>query len=354
MANLDSNPSKTTKPSLVVPKTFTQASLLELYRKMVLSRTVDERVWTLNRQGKAAIVASAQGHEAARIGSASAMDPDEDLFFTYYRDIAVLISLGMTPREIMLSFLAKDGEPMSGARQFPLHGAYPKLRVINLSNVVGTHIPQAVGAALAAKIRGDKTVVIVYFGDGASSVGDCHEAMNFAAIHKLPVIFFCENNGFAISVPKHMQMAVDSLSSRSEGYGMPGVEIDGTNITSVYETTTEAVKRARNGDGPTLIDAKVERYLPHTSDDDDKRYRDPQQIEESRRHDPLQLLKTQLEFSGLLTKDIEEQFHADAQSMVNDATDFAESAQYPSIVGFYDHLYSNQHQGSGHGNKNSD
>ncbi len=135
---------------------------------------------------------------------------------------------------------------------------------------------------------------------------------------------------------------------------MPGVEIDGTNITSVYETTTEAVKRARDGDGPTLIDAKVERYLPHTSDDDDKRYRDPQQIEESRRHDPLQLLKTQLEFSGLLTKDIEEQFHADAQSMVNDATDFAESAQYPSIVGFYDHLYSNQHQGSGHGNKNSD
>lgn len=354
MANLDRELSKTTNPSLLVPDTLAPADLLELYRKMVLSRTVDERVWTLNRQGKAAIVASAQGHEAAQIGSVSAMDPDEDLFFTYYRDIAVLISLGMTAREVMLSFLAKDGEPMSGARQFPLHGAYSKLRVINLSNVVGTHIPQAVGAALAAKMRRDKTVVIVYFGDGASSVGDCHEAMNFAAIHQLPVIFFCENNGFAISVPRHMQMAVDSLSSRSEGYGMPGVEIDGTDITAVYETTTEAVKRARSGAGPTLIDAKVERYLPHTSDDDDKRYRDIEQIQESRKRDPLKLLKNQLERNGLLTNTIEKQFHADAESIVNDATDFAESAQYPSIVGFYDHLYGNQYQGNEYGNKNTD
>ena len=354
MANSDRKPSKTTDSSLLVPSTLSPANLLELYRTMILSRAVDERVWTLNRQGKAAIVASAQGHEAAQIGSVNAMDPNEDLFFTYYRDIAVLISLGMTPREVMLSFLAKDGEPMSGARQFPLHGAYPKLRVINLSNVVGTHIPQAVGAALAAKMRGDKTVVIVYFGDGASSVGDCHEAMNFAAIHVLPVIFFCENNGFAISVPRHMQMAVDSVASRSEGYGMPGVEIDGTNITAVHETTTEAVRRARSGDGPTLIDAKVERYLPHTSDDDDQRYRDIEQIQESRRHDPLKLLKSQLEEDGLLTTVIEEQFHADAQSIVNDATDFAEAAKYPGTAGFYDHVYANQHQGSGHGNKDSD
>lgn len=346
--------SKSINPSMFIPDRLNTADLLEMYRKMVLSRAVDERVWMLNRQGKAAIVASAQGHEAAQIGSVGAMDPDQDLFFTYYRDLAVMISLGMTPREVMLSFLAKDGEPMSGARQFPLHGAYPRLRVINLSNVVGTQIPQAVGAALAARMRGENTVVIVYFGDGASSVGDCHEAMNFAAIHKLPVIFFCENNGFAISVPRHLQMAVDSLASRSEGYGMPGIEIDGTDLIAVHETTTEAAKRARSGGGPTLIDAKVERYLPHTSDDDDQRYRNVEQIRESRRHDPLKILKSRLEEASLLTKTLEKQFQADAKASVNDATDFAESEQYPDTVGFYDNVYSNQPQGSGHGNKNAD
>ena len=132
-----------------------------------------------------------------------------------------MLSLGLSPAEVMLGFLAKEGEPLSGARQFPGHGADPARRVYNLSNVVGTSIPQAVGAALACKMRGEDTVVISYFGDGASSQGDCHEAMNFAAVHKLPVIFFCENNKYAISVPLDKQMAVDSVASRASGYGMP-------------------------------------------------------------------------------------------------------------------------------------
>ena len=176
-------------------------SLLEIYRQMVLCRAMDERVWLLNRQGKAAIVASSQGHEAAQIGSVWALRNGHDQFYTYYRDLAVLIGLGVTPQKIMLGFLAKAGEPFSGARQFPTHGAYPGRKIVNLSNVVGTQIPQAVGAALATKMRGEDVVTIVYFGDGASSQGDCHEGMNFAGIHKLPVIFFCENNKYATSVP---------------------------------------------------------------------------------------------------------------------------------------------------------
>ena len=171
----------------------------------------------------------------------------------------------------MLGFTARAGEPLSGARQFPAHGAIPELGIFNLSNVVATQIPQAVGAALSFKMRGEDAVVIVYFGDGASSVGDCHEGMNFAAIHSLPVVFFCENNKYAISVPLAKQMAVDSVAGRAEGYGMPGIAIDGSDVAAVYEATSEAALRARRGDGPTVVEAMVERYLPHTSDDDDSR-----------------------------------------------------------------------------------
>ena len=310
-----------------------------MYRQMLLCRTLDERVWMLNRQGKAAIVASAQGHEAAQISSVHALRPGCDLFYTYYRDLAVLLALGMTPAEVMLGFLAKDGERMSGARQFPLHGAYPDLGVVNLSNVVGTQVPQAVGAALAARMRGEDTVVIVYFGDGASSVGDCHEAMNFAGVHRLPVIFFCENNGYAISVPKSRQMAVENVAGRAEGYGMPGVIVDGCDVVAIYEATTEAAARARSGRGPTLIEAMVERYLPHTSDDDDRRYREAGEIEAARERDPLRILRDRLLEMGALSEEADEKLRADARREVNEATDFAESASYPGAQSFYDHVY---------------
>ena len=313
--------------------------LVEMYRQMVLCRTLDDRVWMLNRQGKAAIVASAQGHEAGQIGSVHALRAGRDLFYTNYRDLAAVLTLGLTPKEVMLSFLAKDGERMSGARQFPLHGAIPELGLVNLSNVVGTQVPQAVGAALAAKMRGEDTVVIVYFGDGASSVGECHEAMNFAGVHRLPVIFFCENNGYAISVPRSRQMAVDNVASRAAGYGMPGVVVDGCDITAVYEATREAAVRARSGQGPTLVEAMVERYLPHTSDDDDSRYRAAAEIEEARKRDPLKILNERLVELGALSQEADERFYAEAKQEVNDATEFAESAEYPSADGFYDHVF---------------
>ena len=315
------------------------ADLLEMYRQMVLTRTLDERIWMLNRQGKAAIVASSQGHEAGQIGSVWALDKAKDQFYIYYRDLAVMLTLGMTPVEIMAGFLAKSGEPMSGARQFPTHGAYPELGIVNLSNVVGTQIPQAVGVALANKMRGEDGVVITYFGDGASSVGDCHEAMNFAAVHSLPVIFFCENNGYAISVPLSGQMAVDGVAARAAGYGMPGAEVDGCDIIAVHEATRAAADRARAGGGPTLIEARVERYLPHTSDDDDTRYRPREEIAEARKRDPLTIFANQLRQSGLLTDEAEDRFRSDARAAVNQATDEVESAPYPGVEDFYKRVY---------------
>lgn len=316
------------------------SDLLGMYRNMVLSRTLDERIWALNRQGKAAIVASSQGHEAAQIGSVYALEKGKDLFYIYYRDLAVMVTLGMTPKEIMLGFTAKEGEPLSAARQFPTHGAYPELGIINLSNVVATQLPQAVGAALASRMKGEDSVTIVYFGDGASSAGDTHEAMNFAAIHKLPVIFFCENNKYATSIPQHKQMAVESLASRAEGYGMPGASIDGCDVVAIYEAVSEAANRARAGEGPTLIEAMVERYLPHTSDDDDTRYRSREELEEARKRDPLKLLNERLMELGILTDEVDQQYRSEAQTLINQTTDEVEAAPYPGTDDFYKHVYS--------------
>lgn len=339
MVDVEGDATKVRSAGIGTSSGLDDASLLEIYRQMVLCRTLDERIWLLNRQGKAAIVASSQGHEAGQFGSVWALEKGKDIFYIYYRDLGVMYSLGMTPYEIMAGFLAKVGEPLSGARQFPTHGVYPELGMFNLSNVIATHIPQAVGAALAAKIRGEDTVVIVYFGDGSTSPGDCHEAMNFAGVHKLPVIFFCENNKYATSVPLHKQMAIENIASRGEGYGMPGIIVDGCNVPAVYEVVSEAAKRARSGQGPTLIEAQVERYLPHTSDDDDTRYRPREEIEEARKRDPLKLLKEQLVSMGTLTDDLDKKFRDDALREINEATDAVEAAPYPTADDFYEHVY---------------
>ncbi len=322
---------------------LTKDDLLKMYSKMVLARTLDERIIQLNRQGKAAIFASCQGHEAAHAACVWALRPGHDLFYLYYRDLPVVIALGMTPKELLLAFMAKAGEPLSGARQFPLHGTYPKYNIVSLSNVVATQIPQAVGAALASKMRGEDKVTIAFFGDGAASQGDCHEAMNFAGIHKLPVIFFCENNLYATSTPLKKQMAIEDIADRARGYGFPGVAIDGTDLLKVYQVTREAGERARSGGGPTLIEIKVERLMPHTSDDDDTRYRPKEELEEARKsRDPLPIYRNYLMTEGILTEATDKEFVDTAKREVNKATEFAESAPYPNTDDFYDHVYAAQ------------
>ena len=316
---------------------LTKDQHLQIYKLMISCRSIDKRVWMLNRQGKAAIVASAQGHESAQIASALALEIGKDVFFTYYRDLGVLISLGLSFREILQGFTAKAGEPMSGSRQFPTHGAIPQKKLINLSNVVGTQIPQAVGAALSAKIKGTGDIVIVYFGDGASSSGDCHEGMNFASIHKLPIIFFCENNGFAISVPLKQQMANDSVASRAQGYGIPGVTINGNDVNVVYETTKLAAMRARNGDGPTLIETKINRFLPHTSDDDHSRYRDIDEL--SNQKDPIEIYKQFLIDNKFLTNDMDKSLISQINQEIDSATEYVESLPYPNKDTFHSHIY---------------
>ena len=317
--------------------------LLDWYSTMVRLRTLDERAWMMNRQGKAALVASCQGHEAAQLGAVWAGTRNAPSFavFPYYRSLGTAFAAGITAKQAMMSYMAKAGEPTSGARQFPLHGAVlgPNIKVINISNVVATQIPHAVGYALGSRMSGEPIVTMSTFGDGATSQGEFHESMNFAAIHRLPVIFFCENNGFAISVPQSKQMAIEDIADRAAGYGMPGIVVDGTDIIAVYKVTSEAVRRALQGEGPTFIEAKVERYLPHTSDDDDRRYRTPEDIEESKKRDPLKLFRTFLMGEGILTEEMEQRFLREAKAEINQATDEAEAAPYPDTDDFYEHVY---------------
>ncbi|MCX8277810.1 MAG: thiamine pyrophosphate-dependent dehydrogenase E1 component subunit alpha [Dehalococcoidia bacterium] len=337
--------SETVKQSTNSNDQLSGERLVELYRTMVLSRYLDERVWLLNRQGKAAIAASAQGHEAAQVACIEASDPSKDHYLIYYRQFTAMIALGTEPEEMLRGFLAKEADPMSAARQFPLHGAHPRVDLFNFSNVIATQLPQAAGVALADKLKGSDAVTFVYFGDGASSQGDTHEAMNFAGVHKLPVIFFCENNRYAISVPQEKQMGIDSLASRAAGYGFPGIQVDGTDVVAVHEATTAAVNRARAGEGPTLIEASVERLLPHTTDDDHTRYRSAEDISQMLERDPINILSELLKRRDLLTESADDEIHTSAKKRVNVATDTVDAEPYPGVETMFDNVV----KGSGNG-----
>lgn len=330
--------STTSKQSNNLAPAISNERLVELYETMVLSRYLDQRVWLLNRQGKAAIAASAQGHEATQVACIEATDPSKDHYLIYYRQFTAMLALGTEPEELLRGFLARADDPMSAARQFPLHGAHPRVDLFNFSNVIATQLPQAAGVALADKLNKRDAVTVVFFGDGASSQGDTHEAMNFAAVHKLPVIFFCENNRYAISVPMEKQMGIESLSSRAAAYGFPGVQIDGTDVSAVHEAMTAAVERARNGEGPTLIEAMVERLLPHTTDDDHTRYRSSEDIEQMNDRDPVKIMSEKLIEHGLISKEQDEAIHASAQQRVNQATDAVEAEPYPEADLMYLHV----------------
>ena len=322
-----------------MPDGLTAEDLVEVCRQMILVRTMDERIWMMNRQGKVPIAASCQGHEAAELGSLLAAQKDGDCFlFPYYRDLAVKMASGLTPRQVMLSFMGKEGEPYSGARQFPLQGADLPRNIIQISNVVAAGLTQGVGYALGSKMMGEATVTICYFGDGATSQGETHEAMNFAAIHRLPVIFICENNKYAISTPQDAQMVISDVAARAEGYGFPGFVIDGLDLVACYEATRQGIAHARSA-GPALIEMKVERFMPHTTDDDDRRYRDRDVLDAARQYDPVAVFPAQMVSRGILTQEQLDGFRAEAQEQVNDATDFADEAQPPDASTIYDHLY---------------
>jgi 2-oxoisovalerate dehydrogenase E1 component alpha subunit len=324
---------------------LTPETLQEMYYYMLLARMLDERMWLLNRQGKAPFVISVQGHEAGQVGLGFAMEIGRDWFVPYYRDLALMLVAGQTPRDVMLSLFAKASEPNSGGRQMPGHYGFSKGRVLTSGSPVGTQWPHAAGIGLAAKLRKQGEVVAGLGGEGSTSQGDWHEAMNFAAIHSLPVLFVVENNKFAISVPLHLQMHIDSVAVRGAAYGMPGVSVDGTDPVESYAAVKEAVARARAGDGPTLLELRCIRITAHSSDDNDRTYRTKEEKEAERAAgDPVAKFEHTLIEQGIMTEAQEQEIRTRIAAEVNDATDFAETQPDPSADDTLKHVYATEEE----------
>jgi len=305
---------------------------LEMYWMMLLSRRLDERAWVLHRQGRIAFHISGIGQEAAQVGAAFALRRGEDWVTPYYRDLALMLCLGYTPRDFLLALTGKKGEPASGARQMPSHWSMRKANAVSHSAPVATQCPHAAGIGLAIKMRKEDKVVLTTLGEGSTSQGEWYEAVNWAAIHQLPVIFMVENNQYAISVPADKQMAVASSADKACGMGLRGISVDGTDVYAVYQVVAEAVAEARAGKGPTLIEARMYRLTPHSSDDDDRTYRSREEVAEAKKTDPLTVGRQTLEAEGLLTPAKLEEMEARIKEMVDEAVQFAEKADYPDVA----------------------
>lgn len=315
------------------------ADLLAMYRTMALARALDERMWVLNRSGRAPFVISGQGHEGAQVGIAWPLRRDHDWVAPFYRSIATCLVAGMTPRELMLTQFARGSDPSSGGRQMPGHYGHPGRHVVSVSSPVATQILHAAGIALAARVRGLDQVAMAIMGEGSSNQGDVHEALNFAAIHRLPFVFVVENNGYAISVPAEKELSVRDVAVRAAGYGMPGVVVDGTDVLACYAAAREAVDRARGGGGPSLIEAKVVRLTAHSSDDQQTKYRSEEELAGERAQDPLPIFRAQLRAAGLLDEAAERAVVAEVALAVDDATSFAEGEPDPDPSTGLDHVY---------------
>ena len=313
--------------------------VLEMFRTMLLARKIDERMWLLNRAGKIPFVISCQGQEAAQVGAAFALDREKDYALPYYRDMGVVLAFGMTAKELMLSAFAKAGDPNSGGRQMPGHFGQKKNRIVTGSSPVTTQVPHAVGIALAGKMEKKDLVTFVTFGEGSSNQGDFHEGANFAGVHKLPVIFMCENNKYAISIPVEKQLACKNVSDRAIGYGMPGYTIDGNDPLAVYKAVKEAADRGRRGEGPTLIETVSYRLTAHSSDDDDRVYRDKEEVEEAKKKDSIITFAAYLKDAGVLTEESEKQMLDEIKHIVNEATEYAENAPYAAPEDALKHVY---------------
>ncbi|MGG3444547.1 3-methyl-2-oxobutanoate dehydrogenase subunit alpha [Bacillus nitratireducens] len=313
--------------------------VLEMFRTMLLARKIDERMWLLNRAGKIPFVISCQGQEAAQVGAAFALDREKDYALPYYRDMGVVLAFGMTAKELMLSAFAKAGDPNSGGRQMPGHFGQKKNRIVTGSSPVTTQVPHAVGIALAGKMEKKDLVTFVTFGEGSSNQGDFHEGANFAGVHKLPVIFMCENNKYAISIPVEKQLACKNVSDRAIGYGMPGYTIDGNDPLAVYKAVKEAADRGRRGEGPTLIETVSYRLTAHSSDDDDRVYRDKEEVEEAKKKDSIITFAAYLKEAGVLTEESEKQMLDEIMHIVNEATEYAENAPYAAPEDALKHVY---------------
>ena len=313
------------------------ATLKRLHEALVQTRVMDDRLMTLQRQGRIYFYLASTGQEACAVGSAAALTA-EDWIVPGYRQPGAFLWRGVTVKELAAQCFGNAWDPTKG-RQMPVHYSFRDRNMVSISSPIGTQIIQAAGVAMAMKRRGDKRVAVTYFGDGATSSNDFHAGLNFAAVDKAPVIFICENNGWAISVPTCKQTACETMAQKAVAYGMPGVRVDGNDVLAVYRATREARERALAGEGPTLLELVTYRMGGHSSSDDPTRYRPASEVEEYRKQDPVVRFRAHLERRGLWDQAQEEALWTRCREVVNKAIQENEKVPRPELESMFSDVW---------------
>jgi pyruvate dehydrogenase E1 component alpha subunit len=312
---------------------------LELYRWMVLSRELDERMVQLQRQGRIGFYIGAIGEEATVLGTVSALAP-QDWLFPSYREHAAALYRGMPLVSFACDLLGNAGDRMLG-HQMPCHEAWAPGHFVSISAPIATQLPQAVGAAWAARIRGDDMVALTWFGEGATSASDFHTGANFAGVHKVPVVLVCRNNGWAISVPRELQTASETIAQKSIAYGIHGERVDGNDLLAVHAATRRARERAAAGQGPTLLECVTYRVEGHSTSDDPRAYRGAEEVEQWRARDPILKLGRYLRWRKVLADGETEAMRNDARESIRRAVEEAEAfAPKPALETLFEQVYS--------------
>ena len=299
--------------------------LITAYRWMLIARSIDDTMWTLRRQGKGHFVVSSAGHEAIGAAAGLALDTSQDYLAPHYRDLTACLAWGLQPQEVMAHYFGRAADPCTGGRQPYAHWGSTSRHILSQEGPQPNVVTHGVGVAYANRHLGSSALVWIGFGDGGAQKGEVHEAMNFAAIHKLAVVFCVENNLYTQSVPLRLESSVASLAVRAASYGMPGESVDGMDLLAVHSAAREAADRARAGGGPSLIEARTYRYMPNTSNDDDTRYRSREEVEEWRKRDPLLQLRTRLLETGAIDTPAAESVEREVRDEVAAAAAWAEA-----------------------------
>jgi len=311
--------------------------LLKIYRTMFLVRTLDNRMLSLQRQGRIGFYVPSTGQEACQVGGAYCLNP-EDWVFPAYREPGAALWRGFPLLKLVNQFYGNADDILKG-RQMPNHYGNRDINYVTASSPVGTQIPIAVGAAWAAQIRGDKIVTLTFFGDGATSGGDFHAAANFAAVFKVPCVLFCQNNQWAISLPREMQTASKTIAIKAQAYGMEGIRVDGNDVLAIIDATRRAVEKARVGGGPTLIEAVTYRMGPHSSSDDPTRYRPASQVEEWKQKDPISRFRLYLERRTLWDAEDQAALEKEFDDLITSVVRQAEKVPPPSLETVFTDVY---------------
>ncbi|MBS1859420.1 MAG: dehydrogenase E1 component subunit alpha/beta [Acidobacteria bacterium] len=319
---------------LIVPPEVT----LELYRKLLTVYFIEERMKSFVKQGKCSFHASTRGHEKLQLGMTMLLKPGYDWFFTYYRSKAIAVGLGMPVRDIFLGMLSREGDPNSNGRNMPEHWSSKRLRLVSQTAVTGTQYLNAVGMARAIRAAGGGEIVHVSSGDGATSEGEFFEALNWAQREKLPVLFLVQNNGFAISTRQHCQTAA-TVRSIAQGFGMPAYHLDGTSFDAIYQAVPPVVAAIRAGEGPALIEASVVRLDPHSSSDDQRKYRDEAELRTVNGRDPLLRTERYLVEHGLMTAGQIVDLRREIQTAVDAAAAEADAQPAPTAGNLMAHIF---------------